>query len=94
MLKQVVEGMRKCSKASVACMLLGPGRIPLFGREMERNPFVLLIRRSKLIAVFLLENELVLGGEEGSAYIHVKQKRKSDGLREVNSFLACIGLPM
>lgn len=74
-MKQAVEGMHKCSKDSIACVLLGTGRIP--------NPIV-FIKAQQQFVVLLMKTEMFqkkkimcvqVGGE--------RENKKSDGLRSV-----------
>lgn len=71
-MKQAVEGMHKCSKTSIACILLDTGRIP--------NPTVFIKGHQQF--VLLLKTEMF----QKKNYMFADREReskKSDGLRSV-----------
>lgn len=82
LLEQAVEGMHECSKASIACILLGTEGIP--------NPIVFSSKRTTTICCAAYEKMKCLRKKIICVQI---ESKKSEWLRSVVC-LACINLPM
>lgn len=85
-MKQAVEGMHKCSKDSIACVLLGTGRIP--------NPIV-FIKAQQQFVVLLMKTEMF---QKKKNYVCAgrgrEREQKVRWVEKCTVCLACINLPM